>query len=83
MARQKIAKTAALHTEKLATLLQRLIDDQVLRRELTQDPVGTLARLGIKVDHEEAALLLERVGVSTSTNFAPPYVPVGPVGGRD
>lgn len=84
MAKQRTKKTAVTQQpNKLATLLERIVDDQVLRRELAQDPVGTLARLGIEVDHDEAALLLERAGVSTTTNFAPPYVPVGPVVGGD
>jgi hypothetical protein len=79
MAKQKVAKSANPQNDKLAVVLDRLIDDSVLRRELTQDPVGTLARLGIEVDVEEAELILERVGVSTSSKFAPPYVPIGPV----
>ncbi|HZO13467.1 MAG TPA: hypothetical protein VFB62_09410 [Polyangiaceae bacterium] len=84
MAKQRTKKTAATEQpNKLATLLERIVDDQVLRRELAQDPVATLARLGIEVDHDEATLLLERAGVSTTTNFAPPYVPVGPAVGGD
>jgi hypothetical protein len=75
--KKRIGKTEVDET-KLASLLERLVDNEVLRRELAQDPVGTLAKHGIDLDHQEATVLLERAGVSTGVRFAPPYVPVGP-----
>jgi hypothetical protein len=70
MAKQALNKTLTPNKQDLS-VLERIVDDPVVRRELAQDPVGTLARLGVEVDHDEAVAILERAGIATHSSFAP------------
>jgi hypothetical protein len=71
MAKQALNKTLTPNKQDLTSVLERIVDDPVVRRELAQDPVGTLARLGVEVDHDEAVAILERAGIATHSSFAP------------